>query len=85
MKAYNMDKLKLFTTGFMQVFFVSANTYFVAKEEYLGVAGASFMISFIWTYNVKRVAFGGFTDKLIYAAGASSGALAGLAVGKMIF
>ena len=79
-----MDKLKLFTTGFLQVFFVSANTYFLAKEQYLGVSIASFMISFIWAYNVKKVAFGSFLDKFIYALGANAGALLGLFVSKNI-
>lgn len=79
-----MDKLKLFSTGFLQVFFVSANTYFLAKEQYLGVSVASFMISFIWAYNVKKVAFGGFWDKVIYALGANAGALLGLFVSKNI-
>lgn len=79
-----MDRIKLFTTGFLQVFFVSANTYFLAKEQYLGVSVASFMISFIWAYNVKKVAFGGFLDKVIYALGANAGALLGLFVSKNI-
>lgn len=80
-----MDKLKLFFTGFLQVFFVSANTYFTAQEFYLGVSSASFMISLIWAYNVKKVAFGGFWDKIIYALGANVGALLGLWVSKQIF
>lgn len=79
-----MDKLKLFSTGFLQVFFVSANTYFLSKEQYLGVSVASFMISFIWAHNVKKVAFGSGWDKAIYALGANAGALLGLFVSKNI-
>ena len=79
-----MNKIKLFSTGFLQVFFVSANTYFLAREQYMGVAMASFMISFIWTYNVKKVAFGSFWDKIIYSLGATAGALLGLFISKNI-
>ncbi|MDO4763856.1 MAG: hypothetical protein Q4A00_05690 [Flavobacteriaceae bacterium] len=79
-----MNQLKLFTTGFLQVFFVSANTYFLAREQYMGVSMASFMISFIWSYNVKKVAFGGFWDKIIYSLGATTGALLGLFISKNI-
>lgn len=77
-----MEKLKLFITGFLQVFFVSANTYFLSKEQYLGVSVASFMVSMIWTYNVKKVVFGGLSDKIIYAFGANAGALLGLFISK---
>lgn len=38
-----------------------------------------------WAYNVKKVAFGGFWDKIIYALGANAGALLGLWVSKQIF
>lgn len=70
--------MKLFTTGFIQVFFVSVNTYFLAKEIYIGVLFAAFMISFIWSFNVKKVAFGTMKDRIIYALGATAGSLFGL-------
>jgi hypothetical protein len=68
----------LFATGFVQVYFVSVNTYFLAKEMYLGVLFAAFMISFIWSFNVKKVAFGSTKDRIVYAIGATLGSLAGL-------
>jgi hypothetical protein len=72
------QKLSLITTGFIQVYFVSVNTYFLAKEIEIGVLIAAFMISLIWSYNVKRVAFGSIQDRLSYAAGASIGSYLGL-------
>ena len=68
----------LFLTGFIQVYFVAVNTYFIAKEMYFGVLIAAFMISLIWSWNVKRVAFGSTTDRIVYAFGASCGSLVGL-------
>lgn len=70
--------MRLFTTGFLQVFFVAINTIFLANQYYLGVALASFAISLIWSFNVKKVAFGSMRDRLVYSAGAMIGSLAGL-------
>lgn len=70
--------MQLFSTGFLQVFFVAINTYFLAQANFIGVAFASFAISFIWSHNVKKVAFGSIRDRLIYSFGAMCGALAGL-------
>lgn len=72
------NKIQLIITGFLQVFFVSVNTYFLAKENYAGVIIASFMISFIWTLNVKKVAFGNWNDRIIYSLSAMGGSLFGL-------
>lgn len=74
-----MKYLLIFITGFVQVFFVAVNTYFVAREIYAGVIMASFTISLVWTLNVKRAAFGTWAHRITYAAGASAGAAGGLA------
>lgn len=72
-------RLSVFITGFIQVFFVVVNTYFTAKVIYVGVFMASFTISLVWTLNVKRTAFGTWTDRVVYALGAAVGAISGLA------
>jgi hypothetical protein len=78
------DEIKLFTTGFIQVFFVAVNTYFLSREFFLGVFICAFMISFIWSWNVKKVAFGTLTDRIMYALGAAFGSMFGLAVSTLI-
>lgn len=65
--------MKLFLTGFMQVFFVVANTYFISKGFTPGILVASFFISIIWSWNVKRIAFGDKKDRMIYSLGAMCG------------
>ena len=75
----------LFSTGFMQVFFVAVNTFFISKGYYVGVLVCGFIISFIWSFNVKRVAFGSNKDRLIYATGAGLGSLLGLVVSQNFF
>ena len=75
--------MKLLTTGFIQVYFVSLNTVFLANNSYLGVTFAAFMISYVWSMNVKKIAIGTNTDRLIYASGATLGSLAGLATSEL--
>jgi hypothetical protein len=77
--------MKLFSTGFLQVFFVAVNTFFISNGYYVGVLICGFLISIIWSFNVKRVAFGTNTDRLIYATGAGLGSLLGLGASQYIF
>lgn len=77
--------MNLFITGFLQVFFVAINTYFIANKMLFGTAMAGFTISFIWSFNVKKVAFGTTKDRIIYALGAGFGSLIGLCVSLWLF
>lgn len=76
--------MKLFTTGFLQVFFVVINTYFISKGYLLGIIICGFIISFIWSHNVKKIAFGSEYDRFIYSLGAMSGSLIAYFLGKII-
>jgi hypothetical protein len=76
--------MKLFITGFVQVFFVAINTYFISKGFYLGVFFCGTIISLIWSWNVKKIAFGTFKDRIIYSVGAGFGSLFGLII-SMLF
>lgn len=82
----NMKKndLKLFGTAFLQVFLVSANTYFISQVTWLGIAVCGFWISYLWTINVQRVTFGNVIDRIVYASGAMTGGLTGVLISKMI-
>ena len=73
----------LFFTGFIQVFFVAMNTVFLSKNLYLPVFGCAFIISLIWSWNVKRVVFGTFKERLLYSFGAASGSLLGLVASNL--
>ena len=76
--------MKLFTTGFLQVCFVVINTYFISKGYLLGIIICGFIISFIWSHNVKKIAFGSEYDRFIYSLGAMSGSLVAYFLGKII-
>lgn len=75
----------LFLTAFVQVLLVALNTYQIAKGKILGSILVGFLISLVWTYNVKRAAFSTNTDRVIYAAGAALGTAAGLLIGKFFY
>jgi len=76
--------MKLFLTGYLQVFFVVANTYFISKGYVLGILIASFLISLIWSWNVKKIAFGRKKDRIIYALGAMCGSYSSYLVAQLI-
>jgi hypothetical protein len=76
--------MKLFLTGFLQVFFVACNTYFISKSFFIGVFICGLIISLIWSWNVKKIVFGTFNDRIIYAFGAAFGSLLGLIISKLI-
>ncbi len=69
---------KLFLTGFFQVLFVAMNTYFITRLYWYGIFFCGFVISLIWSHNVKKIAFGTNIDRFYYAAGAGLGSLAGV-------
>ena len=80
-----MDRIKLFTTGFTQVFLVVLNTYFITREFLFGILARGFLISFVWSHNVKKVAFGSEWDRIIYSLGAMTGSILAFYFGKLIY
>ena len=76
--------MKILTTGFLQVYFVVINTYFISKDYYLGVFICSFVISLIWSFNVKKISIGSLKERVLYSFGASIGGLTGLITGNYL-
>ena len=77
-------RAQLFGTGFIQVLFVAANTAFIAAYALLGNLLTAFAISWVWTYNVRRVVFGDNKDRLAYAVGAALGSVTGTVVANIL-
>ena len=74
-----MDKdFRLFANGFFYVFLVSANTYCIAKLFWIGIALFGFLISLLWTVNVRRIVASNVIERFIYAMGACTGGLLGV-------
>lgn len=79
------SQIKLFFRAMLQVTLVALNTYQVAHGHYIGAIIVGFLISLVWTFNVKSAAFGSFYDKLIYASGAAVGTGIGLLFSTFIY
>lgn len=79
-----MKKVVLFFTGFLQVSLVTAQTWMVANNVLCGVFGVGFIVSLVWTVNVKKIALGNWFDRFIYSFGAGAGAILGLVIAKLI-
>lgn len=75
---------RLFITAFLQVAMVSANTYFISKIAWLGIAACGFGISYLWTVNVKKISASTTKERIAYASGAMLGGLTGVALGSWI-
>lgn len=83
-----MEKLnyypKLAVTAFLQVFFVGANTYCVVNLEWAGMLFCGFMISWMWSSNVKKMSMHTTTDRLVYSLSAMLGGTTGVLLFKMM-
>lgn len=77
-------RIRLALTGFVQVVFVAMNTVFIAHYELLANFLTGFAISFIWSWNVKKVAFGDTADRWFYAVGAAVGSVTGTIIAGAI-
>ena len=71
-------------TGFVQVFLVAMNTVYVAKGNYGLAFVTSTGISYVWTRNVSRVALGRERDRWLYALGAATGCITGMALARYL-
>ena len=76
--------IKLFLTAFSQVACVACNTYFIANLFWIGIIGASFLISFLWCINVKKISISTMKQRLIYSFGAMFGGISGVIISKII-
>jgi hypothetical protein len=76
--------LVIFATGFAQVLLVSANTYFISRTAWVGIATCGFGISYLWTFNVRKVAIGTRTGQFVYSTGAMLGGLTGVMLAKTL-
>ena len=75
----------IFAFAWAQVFLVAVNTWQIANSKYVGAVIVGFLISLVWTSNVKRVAFATTAYRIIYCLGASAGTITGLLTAKLLY
>jgi len=78
------ERIVLFLTALFQVTFVAMNVVFISLGMWAPMLATGFMISLIWTLNVRKVAFGGWADRFIYAFGAMGGTALGYVISHWI-
>jgi len=69
--------MKIFFTSFLSVTLISINTIILTKNLIVGIFIVSFLISYIWTFNVQRIVFSTKRERFIYALGAGFGGVFG--------
>ena len=74
----------IFLTGFMQVFLVGANTYFISRTAYSGMAVCGFGISYLWTINVKKTVISSLAERISYSTGAAVGGILGVICAQIL-
>ena len=70
--------LKIMFYGFLQVFLVSINVYQISHSMYVEAVFVGFLISLVWTFNVRSVSLGGWPERLTYAGSAAVGTIFGM-------
>lgn len=75
----------LFLTAWLQVSLVALNTWQIANGKLIGALVVGFGISFVWSFNIKRIAFANNAERIVYCLGASAGTATGLILSKIIY
>lgn len=83
-RKFVMSKWELFCTAMLQVTFVAMNVVFIAMGYIVLMLLTGFMISLVWTLNVKKIAFSGWSDRVTYAVGAMCGTGVGYLISHSI-
>lgn len=80
-----MSRCATFFYAWAQVALVALNTFQIANAQWIGALVVGFLISLLWTFNVRRAAFGTWADRMIYSTGAMCGTATGLGIAAVIY
>jgi len=74
----------LFVQGMVYVGLQAANVVQLARHHFVGAFVVGFLISLLWGWNVKGVAFRCGWGGVVYAAGAAVGTVIGMFIGGAV-
>ena len=72
-----INRIELFLSALAQVSLVAMNMVFLTTHNLIMLGVTQLLTSLMWTFNVKKIAFGNWIDRIIYASGACAGTLIG--------
>lgn len=86
MKAlFQTPSVSLFLTAYLQVLLVAVNTYQISHAHYVGAIFVGFLISWVWTGNVKRISISTRLERVVYCTGAALGTVSGLGLTQLLY
>lgn len=74
----------LVLSAFVQVGLVACNVMFIAAGQAIPMIIVGFLISMLWSFNIKKIAFGSVWDRIWYAIGAGLGTYVGYLISHLI-
>ena len=77
--------IQIFFTAWAQIGLVVLNTWQIANSKYIGSLVVSFLISLFWTFNVRSVAGGTWSQRLTYCVGGTVGTATGLLLSLILY
>ncbi len=84
-KALKNNYIKLLLAAVIQTALAAINVYQIANGKYLESVLMGFFILLIWSYNVKKIAFGSLKERVAYSIGGSIGTALGIVISLEIY
>ena len=76
--------VSIFLSSLLQIFFVSVNTILISKEMVIQAGVCGFLLSFVWTFNIRRITIASWGERISYCLGAAVGTSSGIMFIKVI-
>lgn len=70
--------ISIFLSSSLQIFFVSVNTILISREMIIQAGICGFLLSLVWTFNIKRIAIASWGERISYCLGAGLGTSGGI-------
>lgn len=76
--------ISIFFSSLLQIFFVSVNTILISKELVIQAGICGFLLSLVWTFNIRRIGLASWGERISYCLGAGLGTSGGILFIKTI-
>lgn len=70
--------VSIFFSSLLQIFFVSVNTILISKEMIIQAGVCGFLLSLVWTFNIRRIGLASWGERISYCLGAGLGTSGGI-------